>query len=139
MQKRFSRVTRLVRADNPVAGFSLIKSKFMRGTETEISFQVGSSPQKYNVADVGLLKFGSEVTAEDRATLPKSSLSSEPGPVKPHSAKPASSVIVPAGTRIFVPTIDGTDSTKKRAGRSFSSFARRAADNWRKRGGRRAG
>ena len=30
---------------------SLIKGKFMGGTESEISFQVGSSVQKYNVAD----------------------------------------------------------------------------------------
>ncbi|HWC16350.1 MAG TPA: hypothetical protein VG498_05020, partial [Terriglobales bacterium] len=39
---------------------SLIKGKFVGGTETEISFQVGSSTQKYNVADVVSVKFDSE-------------------------------------------------------------------------------
>ena len=39
---------------------SLIKGKFLGGTETEISFQVGSTVQKYNVADVVSLKFDSE-------------------------------------------------------------------------------
>ena len=39
---------------------SLIKGKFMGGTESEISFQVGSSVQKYNVADIVSLKFDSE-------------------------------------------------------------------------------
>ena len=39
---------------------SLIKGKFLGGTETEISFQVGSTVQKYNVADIVSLKFDSE-------------------------------------------------------------------------------
>ena len=39
---------------------SLIKGKFLGGTGTEISFQVGSTVQKYNVADIVSLKFDSE-------------------------------------------------------------------------------
>src|SRR5271167_2301043 len=39
---------------------SLIKGKFLGGTQTEISFQVGSTVQKYNVADIVSLKFDSE-------------------------------------------------------------------------------
>jgi hypothetical protein len=31
---------------------SLIKGKFMPGTESDISFQVGSSVQNYNLADI---------------------------------------------------------------------------------------
>jgi hypothetical protein len=42
---------------------SLIKGKFLGGTETEISFQVGSTVQKYNVADIVSLKFDSEGAA----------------------------------------------------------------------------
>ena len=38
---------------------SLINGRFMGGTETEISFQVDSSVQKYDVADIASLKFGS--------------------------------------------------------------------------------
>jgi len=45
---------------------SLIKGKFMGGTESEISFQVGSSVQKYNLGDVVSLKFDSERAASDQ-------------------------------------------------------------------------
>ena len=45
---------------------SLIKGKFMGGTESEISFQVGSSVQKYNLSDIASLKFDSERAANDR-------------------------------------------------------------------------
>ena len=39
---------------------SLIKGKFMGGTQTSITFQVGSSVQSYDVADVRSLRFDSE-------------------------------------------------------------------------------
>ena len=39
---------------------SLIKGKFMGGAQTSISFQVGSSVQSYDVADVRSLRFDSE-------------------------------------------------------------------------------
>ena len=39
---------------------SLIKGKFMGGTQTSISFQVGSSVQSYDVADVRSFRFDSE-------------------------------------------------------------------------------
>ena len=88
---------------------SLIKGKFMGGTESEISFQVGSSVQKYNVADIVVLKFDSERTVSDMPTRPKSSLASEPG------------VVEHAGTRISVRTIDGIDSTKNHVGDRFQA------------------
>src|SRR5215475_14800585 len=58
---------------------NLIKNKFMGDTESEISFQVGSSVQKYNLADIVSLKFDSERTASEMPTRPKSLVSSEPG------------------------------------------------------------
>ncbi len=39
---------------------SLINGKFMGGNETSISFQVGSSEQSYDVADVRSLRFDSD-------------------------------------------------------------------------------
>ena len=39
---------------------SLIKGKFMGGMQTSITFQVGSSVQSYDVADVRSLRFDSE-------------------------------------------------------------------------------
>jgi hypothetical protein len=57
---------------------SLIKGKFMGGTESEISFQVGSSVQKYNLADIVSLKVDSERAASDQPEPLTSALRSEP-------------------------------------------------------------
>src|SRR5271170_778905 len=59
---------------------SLIKGKFLGGTATEISFQVGSTVQKYNVADIVSLKFDSEGGASAAAPQ-QSSLPDDPGTV----------------------------------------------------------
>ena len=99
---------------------SQIKGKFVGGTETEISFQVGSTVQKYNVADVVSLKFDSEGAASAPAPQPQSSLPDDPG-TDPHvDAKPAY-VTIPAGTRISVRTIDAIDSTDSLAGDRFQA------------------
>ena len=95
---------------------SLIKGKFMGGTESEITFQVGSSVQKYNLADVVSLKFDSERSASDMPTRPKSSVPSQPGSVEQASVKSPAYVTVPAGMRISVRTIDAIDSTKNHVG-----------------------
>ncbi|MBV8630132.1 MAG: hypothetical protein JOZ83_04355 [Silvibacterium sp.] len=116
---------------------SLIKGKFMGGTESEISFQVGSTLQKYNVADIVSLKFDSEGAA-DTAPPPASSspaaggppsnpssaaaslLPDDPGTVAHVEARPAT-VTVPAGTRISVRTIDTIDSTSSLPGDRFTA------------------
>ena len=112
---------------------SLIKGKFMGGTENEISFQVGSSVQKYNVADVVSLKFDSEGAVSDMPTRPKSSNSSETRAVPERSSfsgsatpgtattRSAALITIPAGTRISVRTIDGIDSTRNRVGDRFTA------------------
>jgi hypothetical protein len=58
---------------------SLINGKFMGGTESEISFRVGSSVQKCNCADILSLRFDSNRTTTDVPTQPESFLSSEAG------------------------------------------------------------
>jgi hypothetical protein len=119
---------------------SLIKGKFLGGTGTEISFQVSSTVQKYNVADVVSLKFDSEggvsgpalrsqsLLPDDPGTVahgasvlapqPQSLLPDDPATVAHVEAKPAY-VIVPAGTRITVRTIDTIDSADSLAGDRF--------------------
>lgn len=99
---------------------SLIKGKFLGGTETEISFQVGSTVQKYNVADLVSLKFDSEGTADGPAQQPQSSLPDNPSPVVAVDMKPTK-VIIPAGTRISVRTIDAIDSTRSLPGDRFQA------------------
>jgi hypothetical protein len=95
---------------------SLIKGKFLGGTQTEISFQVGSTVQKYNVADIVSLKFDSAGGAS--APPPQSSLPDDPSTVAHVEMKPAY-VTIPAGTLISVRTMDAIDSTYSLVGDRF--------------------
>jgi hypothetical protein len=102
---------------------SLIKGRFLGGTETDISFQVGSTVQKYNVADVVSLKFDSEGAANASAAptpQPQSSLPDNPEPVAHVETKP-DHMTIPAGTRISVRTIDAIDSTTSLVGDRFQA------------------
>src|SRR5271157_6021538 len=78
---------------------SLIKGKFMDGTQTSISFQVGSSVQSYDIADVRSLRFDSDAQGaspsvpSNQPTVPSSIENNE-------GAKSPSLVTIPAGTRI---------------------------------------
>jgi len=100
---------------------SLIKGKFLGGTESEISFQVGSSVQKYNVADIVSLKFDSEGTATDQPKPEMNSLPSAPQPAEPDSTKTPAYVTIPAGTPVYVRTIDAIDSTQEQVGDRFQA------------------
>jgi hypothetical protein len=100
---------------------SLIKGKFMGGTESEISFQVGSSVQKYNRADIVSLKFDSEREANDQPEPSAKLLPSEPQPAANAGIKKPAYVTIPAGTRITVRTIDAIDSTQNQVGDRFQA------------------
>jgi len=97
---------------------SLIKGKFLGGTGNEISFQVGSTVQKYKVSDIVSLKFDSEGGASAPAPQFQSSLPDDPGTVAHVEMKPAY-VTIPAGTRISVRTVDTIDSTYSLVGDRF--------------------
>ncbi len=108
---------------------SLIKGKFLGGTETEISFQVGSTVQKYNVADIVSLKFNSEGAASVPAPQSQSSLPDGPVPqLQTRPAEPVAAahvemnpgyITIPAGTQISVRTTDAIDSTYNNVGDRF--------------------
>lgn len=100
---------------------SLIKGKFIGGTENQISFQVGSSVQKYNVADIVSLKFDSDRAADDQPKPSPSSFPSEPQPAENARMKTPAYVTIPAGTRITVRTIDAIDSTQNQVGDRFEA------------------
>ena len=99
---------------------SLIKGKFLGGTETDISFQVGSTVQKYNVADVVSLKFDSEGTTNAPAQQPQSLLPDNPAPAAHVETKP-DHITIPAGTRISVRTINTIDSAESAVGDRFQA------------------
>src|SRR5262245_27504226 len=98
---------------------SLINGKFMGGTESEISFRVGSSVQKYDLGDIASVKFDSGTTAGDTAVHPPSLRPRAAGSAT--STQGAKSATIPAGTHISVRTIDGIDSTKNHAGDRFQA------------------
>jgi len=99
---------------------SLIKGKFMGGSQTSISFQVGSSLQSYDVADVRSLRlFSEEVGAS--SSVPSKSSNAASSVEKGQVAESSSSVTIPAGTQISVRTIDAIDSTKNHVGYRFQA------------------
>ena len=97
---------------------SLIKGKFVGGTDSYVSFQVGSSIQKYNIADIVSLKFDSATDGTDNLRR-RSSLPSER--VGPASSGPVAYVTIPAGTRVSVRMIDAVDSTQNHPGDRFQA------------------
>ena len=97
---------------------SLINGTFMGGTESEISFQVGSSVQKYDRADIASLKFESETAAGALQTRPASSQLNDTGTA---ATQAPSFFTIPAGTRISVRTVDRIDSTKSHVGDRFQA------------------
>lgn len=112
----------IVRADSlELKNGSLIKGTFKGATESEISFLVGSSVQKYNLADIVSIKFDSDRAAMDTKTRLEGAPSNEPGTVKDAGVKTLTRVTIPAGTRISVRTIDGIDSTKNHVGDRFQA------------------
>jgi len=99
---------------------SLIKGKFIGGAQTSISFQVGSSVQSYDVADIRSLRFDSD--AQGASFSVPSKQRNVPSSVENNEvAKSSSSVTIPAGTRMSVRTIDSVDSTKNRVGYRFQA------------------
>jgi hypothetical protein len=111
----------MARADSlELKNGSLIKGKFLGGTATEISFQVGSTVQQYNVADIVTIHFDAAGAPGDPVLQPRSSLPDAPEAQAPADTQPAS-VTIPAGTRIAVRTIDAIDSSTSSVGDRFQA------------------
>jgi hypothetical protein len=99
---------------------SLIKGKFMGGTQASITYQVGSSVQNYDVADIRSLRFDSEAQGAS-PSIPSKQPTAPSMMEREEVAKASSSVTVPAGTRISVRMIDSIDSTKNQVGYRFQA------------------
>lgn len=112
----------IARADSlELKNGSLINGRFLGGSENEISFQVGSSVQKFNRSDIVSIKFDSDVAASDTPHGPdRVPLNDSESAVHTSRQTPASDTI-PAGTRISVRTIDGIDSAKNHVGDRFEA------------------
>lgn len=107
---------------------SVIKGTYVGGSETEISFRVGSSVQQYAIIDVASLKFDSR----DGAAKPRSEAFATRHPEHPRaeaisgensgaSSGRDDTLTVPAGTRLLVRTVDSVDSDRNQPGDKFLS------------------
>jgi hypothetical protein len=122
---------------------SVIKGTYVGGTDTRISFRVGSSVQQYAVADVSSLKFDDRESAAPTRSPAFAERAPENAPAAyaptPSAQSPApnstpvpsagssiprttsQSVVVPSGTQITVRTIDAVDSDKNHPGDKFQA------------------
>jgi hypothetical protein len=98
---------------------SLINGRFMGGSENEISFQVGSSVQKFSRADIVSIEFDSDAAASDTLQRPDRAPLNESGNVEP--ARQPAYVTIPAGTHLSVRTIDSIDSAENHVGDRFQA------------------
>ena len=96
---------------------SRINGTFVGGTESEISFRVESSVQKYNLGDVVSISFDAKPSLETRT--PVHSFSDSISTTRP--ADTSAYVTIPAGTQISVRTIDAIDSATSRVGDRFEA------------------
>jgi len=122
---------------------SVIKGTYVGGTDTRISFRVGSSVQQYAVADVSSLKFDDRESAAPTRSPAFAERAPENAPAAyaptPSAQSPSpnstpvpsagssiprttsQSVVVPSGTQITVRTIDAVDSDKNHPGDKFQA------------------
>ncbi len=112
----------IARADSlELKNGSLIKGRFMGGSENEISFQVGSSVQKFSRFDIASIKFDSDAAVSDAPRAPDRVPLNDSENGEHASRQTSVSVTIPAGTRISVRTIDGIDSSKNDVGDRFQA------------------
>ena len=125
---------------------STIIGRYTGGTQDQIDFRVGSTVQRYNIADVVSLTFESDSASDDDSAPPAQNRQYQPPPPpppqdrdqdrdqdqpRPPSRPPDDSdqtyhhfsdnITLPAGTRIMVRTIDAIDSDKSRVGDRFTA------------------
>lgn len=100
---------------------SLIKGKYLGGAESEISFQVGSSVQRYAVGDVASITFEDSGSPSAQSDTPQlAPPQPRPEPIA-RNTYGANTVNVPSGTTIMIRTIDAVDSDKNQVGDKFQA------------------
>jgi hypothetical protein len=102
---------------------SLIKGRYLGGTDSEVSFQVGSSTQRYAVADIDSITFETSARPSARSNAPQ--LAPRPAQdrdTRPHSYEHRAAYrTIPAGTSIMIRTIDAVDSDRNQVGDQFQA------------------
>ena len=121
---------RAVRADTlELRTGQIVQGKFIGGSSRGIRFQVNGQEQLFPIEDVLNIGFSeqSDPSTASSAPVPAEPSGHEQGDLSPTASaggpvsRPAQSrsIIVPAGTTIFVRMIDGVDSSQNRVGDTF--------------------
>lgn len=117
---------------------SLIKGQYMGGTDSQISFRVGSSIQQYAVSDVASLTFDSTAPTStpsnsapglsDRSSQADSSALAPASPTPSTATTSSTDTVatgnrytIPTGSKLVVRTIDAIDSDKNHVGDTFKA------------------
>ena len=112
----------LARADSlELTNGRVIQGRFAGGTESEISFQVGTLVQEYSLHDISAITFDSQGIASVIPLGLATRFVGQSGTIMRACMKTTASVTIPAGTHIFVRTIDSVDSAVNRVGDRFQS------------------
>jgi len=109
----------------------IVQGRFLGGSTKNIRFQVNGQEQVFATQDVLNIGFSEPADAPNVAPEPPvagTTPSPDPHPPAPSNLPPATSppvlkgrpsIIVPAGTAVFVRMIDGVDSSQNRIGDTF--------------------
>lgn len=101
---------------------SVINGKYLGGSESSVTFQVGSTVQHYAVSDISSITFD----GFDAATSATSAPQLAPPPPLSRTAQEmpsmnANTIIIPSGSRLTIRTIDPIDSDRNHVGDRFQA------------------
>jgi hypothetical protein len=112
----------IARADSlELKNGSLINGRFLGGSEIEVSFQIGSSVQKFNRSDIVSIKFDSDAPVSETPHASVRVPFHDSENAEHASRQTLETVSIPAGTTISVRTIDGIDSARNHVGDRFEA------------------
>jgi len=98
----------------------IVQGKFLSGSTKNIRFQVSGQEQVFATQDVLNIGFSEPAAAPSPDPQPTPPTQPNLPPVtSPSVSNGAPSIIVPAGTTVFVRMIDGVDSSQNRIGDTF--------------------
>ena len=104
----------------------IVQGRFLGGSTKSIRFQVNGQERVFATEDVLNIGFSEPADAPNVApqppaasTAPSSDPQPNPPSLSPSVPKSGQSMIVPAGTTVFVRMIDGVDSSQNRIGDTF--------------------
>jgi len=101
---------------------STINGKFVSGDSRSIRFATGSQVNTYDLADIDNLRFDGATAAQPPPAPPAAQTAPPPPEAPPPPSvvsRQSSGLSIPAGTDVFIRTIDAVDSEHDRRGQTY--------------------